>query len=88
MEPSILYHLQTETAADNAAVQTIQHAKTKRCRAYNTVLCYHEKAAGAPYSPTAHAIPDATAEAASRYLKNVGRACSKPQNTRGRHKKR
>lgn len=48
----------------------------------------NEKAAGAPYSPTAHAIPDATAEATSRYLKNVGSACSKPQDTRCRHKKR
>lgn len=48
----------------------------------------NKKAAGAPYSPTAHANHDATAEAASRYLKNVGRSCSKPQNRRGRHKKR
>lgn len=38
--------------------------------------------------PRRLANPDATAEAASRYLQNVSRACSKPQNTRGRHKKR
>ena len=29
---------ETETAANNAAVQTIYQAETKRCRAYNTVL--------------------------------------------------
>lgn len=38
--------------------------------------------------PRRLANPDATAVAASRYLQNVGSACSKPQNTRCRHKKR
>lgn len=38
--------------------------------------------------PRRLANPDPTAEAASRYLQNVGRSCSKPQNRRGRHKKR
>ena len=46
-----------------------------------------EKPPGALF-PTAHANHDATAEAASRYLQDVSRACSKPQNTRGHNKKR
>ena len=46
-----------------------------------------EKPPGALF-PTAHANHDATAEAASRYLQDVSRACSEPMDTRGYHKKR